>query len=407
MPNAEPGIQNNLNNAPPIFFRSGTPFQMRALSPLKMDYTGLLKNNVGKDGIKAANITGTTSIAAVDAISNTPETGVKKFGEDLEGLDDDNNGVEKTKFNEGLKKRIDSAGNPAKKQRLQNKLERKQIKQGARAEKLKVRGGDQKSKLIERKYNEKNIIKRGLDKTQETDLSVDSKKLKLPKVNSNFDFDAQINKLKLRDEVTPSASAVTGSKDSNKTTNTMGDDIAEYLTSGGNVPDSLKPKTNEEIQEEMKEIQKKLEIEDTIGKGDTFRSGINYNSPLNYNPFSPRQQDIVGQVYNPSGNDISEFQDGQAFNKSASNPNTYNQPAIPTEADTTMNDLQTGNAPMGAFGDDLSGAMISPTGLAPEQGMGSTQFGGVTPNLTRKEIRRQRRQENRQYRRTGIRPFGG
>ena len=45
-----------------------------------------------------------------------------------------------------------------------------------------------------------------------------SKKLKLPKVNSNFDFDAQINKLKLRDEVTPSASAVTGSQKSDKTT---------------------------------------------------------------------------------------------------------------------------------------------------------------------------------------------
>ena len=150
------------------------PFQMRATSPLKLDYTGLLKNNVGKDGIKAANITGTTSITAVDAISNTPETGVKKFGEDLEGLDDtDKDATEKKQFNEGLRKRIDSAGNPAKKQRLQNKLERKQIKQGARAEKLKVRGGDQKSKLIQRKYNEKNIIKRGLDKTQETDLSVE------------------------------------------------------------------------------------------------------------------------------------------------------------------------------------------------------------------------------------------
>ena len=164
-------------------------------------------------------------------------------------------------------------------------------------------------------------------------------------------------------------------------------------------------------------------------------------SPLKYsiaNPFSPSQQDLIGQVYNPGGNDINQFQQNQGANKvtygqpnPAGNPNTYNQPAIPTEADTTMNDLQMGNAPMG---DDLSGGMMPPTGLAPEQGMGSTR--GFVPQLSRKERRQQRRSdrreqgtglrnfmtravtggmlgyngpgnEDRQYRRTGIRPFGG
>ena len=305
------------------------PFQMRALSPLKLDYTGLLKNNVGKDGIKAANITGTTSITAVDAISNTPETGVKKFGKDL-GLDDDNDGVEKTKFNEGLKKRIDSAGNIAKKTRLEGKLGRKEKRQAARADKIQRRNDKRnpQTDLTERIGITKDI--------KPSTPTVESVKFKINK-GTTLDTKAvntDIDKIKARHQK-DLLDRKNIKKYSNKTTNTMGDDIAEYLTSGGNVPDSLKPKTNEEIQEEMKEIQKKLEIQDTIGKGDTFGSGINYNSPLNYNPFSPRQQDIVGQVYNPSGNDISQFQDGQAFNKSASNPNTYNQPAIPTEADTT------------------------------------------------------------------------
>lgn len=148
------------------------------------------------------------------------------------------------------------------------------------------------------------------------------------------------------------------------------------------------------------------------------------NSALAYsvaNPFNPSQQDLVGQVYNPGGNDINQFQQNQSANKvtygqpnPASNPNTYNQPAIPTEADTTMNDLQMGNAPMG---DDLSGGMMPTTGLAPEQGMGSTQFGGVNTNPTidlRRQQNRSTRQANRadkkakrisdrEYRSTGYR----
>ena len=85
-----------------------------------------------------------------------------------------------------------------------------------------------------------------------------------------------------------------------------------------------------------------------------------------------------------------------------------------------MNALQMGNAPMSPFGDDLSGGMIPPIGIAPEQGMGSTQFGGVNTNPTI-DIRRQQNRSNRQanragrkaqrisdreYRRTGTRPFG-
>ena len=165
------------------------------------------------------------------------------------------------------------------------------------------------------------------------------------------------------------------------------------------------------------------------------------DSPIKYsiaNPFSPNQQDVIGQVYNPGGNDISQFEQGQAFNKFASNPNTLNEPPIPTEAQTTMNDLQMENEPMGAFGDDLTGAMNNNVGLPPEQGMGSTR--GFVPQLSRKERRQQRRSdrrdtrreqgtglrnfmtravtggmlgyngpgnEDRQYRRTGTRPFGG
>ena len=135
----------------------------------------------------------------------------------------------------------------------------------------------------------------------------------------------------------------------------------------------------------------------------------NYNSPLKYsiaNPFSPNQQGIIGQVYNPNGNDISQFEDGQAFNKFASNPNTLNEPPIPTEAQTTMNDLQMENEPMGAFGDDLTGAMNNNVGLPPEQGMGSTR--GFVPQLSRKERRQQRRSDRRDARReqgTGLRNF--
>ena len=175
--------------------------------------------------------------------------------------------------------------------------------------------------------------------------------------------------------------------------------------------------------------------------GDNLYKTFGPRSPIKYsiaNPFSPNQQGVIGQVYNPSGNDISQFEQGQAFNKFASNPNTLNEPPIPTEAQTTMNDLQMENEPMGAFGDDLTGAMNNNVGLPPEQGMGSTR--GFVPQLSRKERRQQRRSdrrdarreqgtglrnfitravtggmlgyngpgnEDRQYRRTGIRPFGG
>ena len=113
------------------------------------------------------------------------------------------------------------------------------------------------------------------------------------------------------------------------------------------------------------------------------------NSPAVYsvaNPFSPSQQGLIGQVYNPNGNDINQFQDGQAFNKSASNPNTLNEPPIPTEADTTMNDLQMGNEPMGAvFGENLPGAL--------------------NPRQQRKADRRSRRADRRANRQGGFRNF--
>ena len=111
------------------------------------------------------------------------------------------------------------------------------------------------------------------------------------------------------------------------------------------------------------------------------------------NPFSPTEQGTMGGVFNPTGNDISQFQANQGFNKNqynigygqpegALNPNTLHEPPIPTQESLTTTDLATGNAPMG---DDFSGLDFA-TG-APEQGMGSTQTGGVTANLTRKEQR--------------------
>jgi len=136
------------------------------------------------------------------------------------------------------------------------------------------------------------------------------------------------------------------------------------------------------------------------------------DSPLDYstpNPFTPREQGVIGKVYNPSGNDISEFEQGQAFNKFASNPNTLNEPPIPTEADMTMTDIEMGNQPLDPFGDDLSSEMLTPLGL-PEQGMGSTrtvQSRGVNTNLSKREARRQKRKDDRYYRKTGNRRDGG
>jgi hypothetical protein len=145
------------------------------------------------------------------------------------------------------------------------------------------------------------------------------------------------------------------------------------------------------------------------------------------NPFSPTEQGAMGGVFNPTGNDINQFQSNQGFNKNqynigygqpegALNPNTLNEPPIPTEGSLTTTDLASGNVPMG---DDFSGLDLATA--APEQGMGSTQTGGVTANLTRKEQRQLRRKErrgrrwgamlsrkgnnasDRQYRRTGQR----
>ena len=119
------------------------------------------------------------------------------------------------------------------------------------------------------------------------------------------------------------------------------------------------------------------------------KKAIKSISPANYsiaNPFTPRQQDIVGNVYNPSGDDINQFEQGQSFNKFASNPNTLNEPPIPTEADTTMNDLQMGNEPMGAvFGENLSGVL--------------------NPRQQRKADRRSRRADRRANRQGGFRNF--
>ena len=146
-------------------------------------------------------------------------------------------------------------------------------------------------------------------------------------------------------------------------------------------------------------------------------------APLQQNPFSPTEQEVMGGVFNPTGNDINQFQSNQGFNKNqynigygqpegALNPNTLNEPPIPTEGSLTTTDLASGNVPMG---DDFSGLDFATA--APEQGMGSTQTGGVTANLTidqRRDQNRLRRQNrradrkaqrisNREYRRTGIR----
>ena len=433
-------IANNVKN----------PFQMRATSPLKTNYAELLRSDVSGDKIKAGKITGSTSVVAVEPVSNKTETGVNSFGKALPGLDDtDKDATEKKQFNDGLRKRIDKAPNVAKEAKLSTKLYKKEKRQNKRADKIYKKNPDV---FDRRKQGGLDQIASSASEADNMDFSVSADDImneaNLTSQNKMVaDMTPQINKsdigAKVKSNIASSIKdrgAVTGSKKSDEITNVMKDDINKSLTQNHEL---YKMKSNYPASESNKKANKKQmaqinmanihhamrqpgsnkntshdpnsyinraflgflpNLDKMAGKTNPRK---NYVTPLNYNPFSPRQQDIVGQVYNPSGNDISQFQDGQAFNKSASNPNTYNQPAIPTEADTTMNDLQTGNAPMGAFGDDLSGAMMSPTGLAPEQGMGSTQFGGVTPNLTRKEIRRQRRQENRQYRRTGIRPFGG
>jgi len=170
---------------------------------------------------------------------------------------------------------------------------------------------------------------------------------------------------------------------------------------------------------------------------------VDPDSPLKYstpNPFPPRSQSVINNVFTPN-NDIDKFVAARRITKDPTtvrlgdaqmdptiidpnpntidlNPNTYNQPAIPTEQDMTMTDLETGNQPLDPFGDDLSGGMIPSVGLPPGQGMGSTQSGGVTPNPTidtRRQQNKLRRQTNRadkkakrisdrEYRRTGERP---
>jgi hypothetical protein len=145
------------------------------------------------------------------------------------------------------------------------------------------------------------------------------------------------------------------------------------------------------------------------GSAATYRDP---DSPLNYspvNPFSPREQGVIGNIYNPSGNDISQFEDTQLRGKDLANvrlggaqmepivvdpkgnpvnlnPNTLNEPPIPTEADTTMNDLQMGNEPMGAvFGENLPGAL--------------------NPRQQRKADRRSRRADRRANRQGGFKNF--
>jgi hypothetical protein len=148
--------------------------------------------------------------------------------------------------------------------------------------------------------------------------------------------------------------------DGDKTTiniNTTGGKEADVYN---NLKDKPKTPSSVRTEERAKRVQNR-QINRTIRQEDRLKSRVGSErfeeikkrkSPANYsvpNPFTPRQQDIVGNIYNPGGGDINQFEQGQAFNKFASNPNTLNNPSIPTEAQTTMNDLQMENEPFNAF----------------------------------------------------------
>ena len=433
-----------------------TPFQMRATSPLNNWATIRFNKPALKDQVG-------TGVGVAAPIKDQTEFkhGAQVF------IDENENKT--NEFNTNLKDRIKGADNIAKKTRLEGKLGRKEKRQAARAHKIQRRNDKRnpQAELTERTAMRQEI-KPGTFKTQNLEITkgTDYSSYNTLSISQQKYQDELTKKKDNEDRVVTSINGdekVDISKQKPATLSTY-----QQMMGGGNPPPP-RPNTStkkvnvvsdEEKTKDVSNFNKFLNLDPTLDLRDVFKKGPkkpnaldeykrfteeakekgmsprayaewkrnnspnNFNSPLNYsvaNPFNPSQQDLIGQVYNPSGNDINSFQQNQGANKvtygqpnPAGNPNTYNQPAIPTEADTTMNDLQMGNAPMG---DDLSGGMMPPTGLAPEQGMGSTQFGGVNTNPTidlRRQQNRSTRQANRadkkakrisdrEYRSTGYR----
>ena len=276
-----------------------------------------------------------TGINKVDPIKTN--TNLQQENEDFlnKGVSDETKSRGK---NQGLVDRINKQTNPAKKARMERRLDKRKDRQANRL--------SNQNRRAEKIYKKNpNIKQKKLDAIAKEAANADN-------VNS-FDTD-QIVSEALSDNLNKSNN---NNSSNNDTWSPQGGfDMETGLDSSGKA---------------MPEYRK------------------DESTPLAYsvaNPFSPNQQDLIGQVYNPNGNDINQFQDGQAFNKSASNPNTLNEPPIPTEADTTMNDLQMGNEPMGAvFGENLPGAL--------------------NPRQQRKADRRSRRADRRANRQGGFQNF--
>ena len=223
-------IANNVKN----------PFQMRATSPLKTNYAELLRSDVSGDKIKAGKITGSTSVVAVEPVSNKTETGVNSFGKALPGLDDtDKDATEKKQFNDGLRKRIDKAPNVAKEAKLSTKLYKKEKRQNKRADKIYKKNPDV---FDRRKQGGLDQIASSASEADNMDFSVSADDImneaNLTSQNKMVaDMTPQINKsdigAKVKSNIASSIKdrgAVTGSKKSDEITNVMKDDINKSLT---------------------------------------------------------------------------------------------------------------------------------------------------------------------------------
>ena len=326
-----------------------TPFKLRSQSPLNetvttsntiVDVTN--KNDEDTNSHNNANSTGSNTGGDKPKDPNMLEMGIP--GDDV--MDRVNASGESNSeygggFNEFLRRRSETSGSAKIRARATYKLERRKNRQAEKAKKWtsKTKGGTTAS-------------------TNNTSTQNNTNQDTTPTETRSLMSKGDVNTQTYIPNVT----------DSNVGTGKL------------NIPNNVKPvntpkpKTNQ---------QRRQETENEYYNASPFE----YSTP---NPFTPSQQDVVGQVYNPGGNDINQFQQNQGANKvtygqpnPAGNPNTYNQPAIPTEADTTMNDLQMGNAPMGAvFGENLPGAL--------------------NPRQQRKADRRGRRTERRANRQGGF-----
>ena len=137
-----------------------------------------LKNNVGGDKIKAGNITGYTSVTAVDPIS----TGVEQFGSNLPGIED-----------KPQKKNEETRNNEAKTERSKGRKERRQLRQQTRADLIKQRNVEKLENRTGKRMQERtdrfrtrrgaNVVKERQEaigsSTREVNLNTTAKQLKI------------------------------------------------------------------------------------------------------------------------------------------------------------------------------------------------------------------------------------